>query len=248
MTNNLLVTALSSVAIGLVLLLVLWPSPARAAKLLVRWGVPDPDEAGIAEALRYLKRRRLVYPWVYIATPFALAGIMRSTGWSAVLVSLLVGAVVAELLAQRPRRGPRREAALTSRGVRDLLSPWSMGAWAVLTVAAVGVPVAALAGAPLPAMPPPGPALPLVMAVGATLAGIVIVALAVRRPPALLDRADEALRLRSAGVGAGLAMAALGVTGLGWNTGAGFGLFLLGMVGWLASTAPVRQVPVAPGT
>lgn len=243
MPQNVLVSALVTVGTGLVLLLLLWPTPDRAVKLLARWGVPDPDEAGRAEALRYLKRRRLVYPFVYVASGFALTGIMTSPGWSAILVSLLTGAVVAEVLAQRPRRGSVREAALTSPGVRDLLSPWTTGTWAVLAVAAIGVPAAALLGAPLPTMPPPGPVLPLVLAVGSTLAGILVVGLAVRRPPALLDRADEALRLRSARVGAGLAMAALGVSGLGWNTGAGAGLFLAGLVGWLATTARVRPVP-----
>lgn len=241
MTDLTWATIRVSLGIGLVLLLALWPTPERATRLLKRWGVADPDPAERAEALRYLKRRRLAYPWLYVASSLLLGQVLNDSGWTAVLVSLIVGAVLAELIAQRPPRGPVRVAPLTSPGVTDLVPRWALGLWAALAVVAIGAPVAVPAADP--ASPLAAPALAVGLAVAAAAAGIVVVALAVRRPPARIDRADAALRLRSARVGAGLSMAALGVVGADRGSAVGVALLLLGLLGWTWVTA---RIPVAP--
>lgn len=229
-----------SLGVGLVLLLALWPSPDRATRLLKRWGVPDPDEVERAEALRYLKRRRLAYPWLYVASSLVLGQVLGDSGWTAVLVSLIVGAVLAELIAQRPPLGPVRVAPLTSPGVTDLVPRWALGLWGVLAVVAIGAPTVLPPADPASSLATPAVAAGL--AVAAVAAGIVVVGLAVRRPPARIDRADAALRLRSARVGAGLSMAALGLVGGSRGSVVGIALVLLGLLGWMWVTA---RIPTA---
>src|SRR6184192_2138740 len=67
--DNVLAVALFSGLIGLAILIVLWPGEKHGKRLLERWGVPDPDPAEVALAVRYLKRRRLWYPWLFLALP-----------------------------------------------------------------------------------------------------------------------------------------------------------------------------------
>lgn len=252
MTDLTLATIGVSLAIGLVLLLALWPSPDRATRLLKRWGVADPDEAERAEALRYLKRRRLAYPWLYVASSLVLGQVLRGSGWAAVLVSLIVGAVLAELIAQRPPRGP---APSSSPAVTDLVPRWALGLWAALALVTIGIP--AVLPVSDPTSPLAAPAVAAGLAVAAVAAGAVIVGLAVRRPPARIDRADAALRLRSARVGAGLSMAALGLVGGSRGSVVGIALVLLGLLGWTWVTAripatpaddPARGEAIRPGT
>ena len=51
---------------GLVILAILWPTRRSGVRLLGRWGVADPSEAELAEALTYLRRRRFWYPWLFL--------------------------------------------------------------------------------------------------------------------------------------------------------------------------------------
>ena len=133
-------------AMGLVLLLILWPSPRKGERVLARWGVHDPSDAEVADAVGYLKRRRITYPWTFLAVS---AGYSTLTGddssfLSALLSALVVGALLAELWAQRPTRGAPRSALLVPRRMRDLVPLWSAGAFAVLFVVVVGTAVAAV--------------------------------------------------------------------------------------------------------
>ncbi|NBH10181.1 hypothetical protein GTY80_43930, partial [Amycolatopsis sp. SID8362] len=109
--DNVLAVALFTGLIGLAILIVLWPGEKHGKRLLERWGVPDPDAAEVALAVRYLKRRRLWYPWLFLALP----PLFGDTTTGSVVATLLLGGLLAELLAQRPARGPRREADLTPR-------------------------------------------------------------------------------------------------------------------------------------
>src|SRR3954447_18777959 len=103
--DNLFWVAVIMGVLGLTILIVLWPGEKHGKRLLTRWGVPDPDAAEVALAVRYLKRRRLWYPWLFLAIPPLLDD--KTTG--SILAVLLLGRLIAELLAQRPVRGPRRE-------------------------------------------------------------------------------------------------------------------------------------------
>jgi len=49
----------------LLLLVVLWPTDVNGRRLLKKWGVAEPSDEQVAEGVRYLKRRRLLYPWLY---------------------------------------------------------------------------------------------------------------------------------------------------------------------------------------
>jgi hypothetical protein len=229
--------------IGGGLLAVLWPGRRQGQRVLTRWGVDDPSGAEVADAVRYLKRRRLWYPWMFLAVSALVSSRGESGSWAATLLSTLVlGALLAEVVAQRPSRGLRREAALGPRSTKDVVSLWSMAAFAILAVVVVGVSALALAGAQwaLRLQPAPGPV--LVAALVVTVIGVGIVWLAVRRPAVGEPRADNALRLRSARVGAGLTMAALGV--LFSSGGSTTGQFVVGagVLCWIATVNPPRAL------
>lgn len=236
---NLMAQALTAGGIGLVLFIVLWPLPARATRLLERWGVAEPDGLETNEALRYLKRRRILYPGLYLTISLATSPYLQGNTdlWSTVLACLLVGGLLAEMTALRPQQAAGQEASLVRRRVRDLVPVWSIWTAGVLLGGLVALAVAAEMGA--------GPLLPshrwaLLLGFGAAATGAAVVWLAVRRPPMRQNRADEALRRRSARVGIGLAMAALGTIAASGGTVVGLALGVLGIVGWLAAIARVR--------
>ncbi|MEQ0558611.1 hypothetical protein ABJI51_05990 [Amycolatopsis sp. NEAU-NG30] len=214
---------------GLAILIVLWPGEKHGKRLLVRWGVPDPDAAEVALAVRYLKRRRLWYPWLFLAIP----PVLDSTGAGSIVATLLLGGLIAELLAQRPSRGPRREAELTPRTLLGIVPAWVLEL-AALAAAGSIVHLALTAQGRL-----------LAIAAGTIVVCAAIAALAVRRPAAGAPRADLALRCRSARVAIGLGIGA--GTAIGWP-GGDLGSFLVvvaGAAAFLAVTAPVKRLPAA---
>ncbi|MFD5826805.1 hypothetical protein [Lentzea sp. NPDC060358] len=70
-----LVNVVIAAVCGLVLLVLLWPVQSTAQRLLKRWDVPDPTPAQFEEAIRYLRRRRLLPPLL-----FAVVGFVPSWG------------------------------------------------------------------------------------------------------------------------------------------------------------------------
>jgi hypothetical protein len=227
--DNVVGVALLTGLIGLAILIVLWPGEKHGKRLLERWGVPGPDAAEVALAVRYLKRRRLWYPWLFLAIPPVIDG----TGVGTLLSTLLLGGLIAELLAQRPSRGPRREAVLAPRTLLGIVPAWALvlsglASAGAITHLALTQEWTALAAA-----------------VGTTVICWAITLLAVRRPPVGEPRADLALRCRSARVAIGLGIAACAA--VGWPAG-NLGSLLVAVAGvaaFLAVTAPVKQLPAA---
>ncbi|MEV5716019.1 hypothetical protein AB0L41_19155 [Amycolatopsis mediterranei] len=215
---------------GLAILIVLWPGKKHGKRLLKRWGVAEPDAGEVELAVRYLKRRRLWYPWLFLAIPPLLE---NETLAGSIFATLLLGGLIAELLAQRPSRGPRREAVLAPRTLRGIVPIWVL---VVSGLAAAGS-VAHLALTARWKL--------LAVAAGAVVICAVITALALRRPAVGAPRVDLALRCRSARVAIGLGIAACTV--IGWPAG-NFGSFLVvvaGLAAFLAVTAPVKRLPAA---
>ncbi|MFJ9785139.1 hypothetical protein ACIRSS_36595 [Amycolatopsis sp. NPDC101161] len=227
--DNVLGVALFAGLIGLAILIVLWPGEKHGKRLLVRWGVPDPDEAEVALAVRYLKRRRLWYPWLFLAIPTLL----DDGGVGSVVATLLLGGLIAEVLAQRPSRAPRREADLAPRTLSAIVPAWVL----VLGVLAAAGSVAHLVVTAQWKL--------LAFAAGTVVLCAAITALAVRRPAAGAARADLALRCRSARVAIGLGIGA--VTAIGWPGGnlVSFLMVIVGLAAFLAVTAPLKRLPAA---
>jgi hypothetical protein len=225
--DNVLAVAVFTGLIGLAILIVLWPGEKHGKRLLMRWGVPDPDAAEVALAVRYLKRRRLWYPWLYLAIP----PVLGDTTVSSILATLLLGGLLAELLAQRPARGPRREAVLVRRTLTDAVPVWALVLSGLASAGAI-VHLALTGRWTL-----------LAVVAGTTLLCWAITLLAVRRPAAGEPRADLALRCRSARVAIGLGIGTC--TALGWTAG-NLGSFLIvvaGIAAFLAVTAPLKRLP-----
>ncbi|WP_410574856.1 hypothetical protein [Amycolatopsis sp. cmx-4-61] len=225
--DNVLGVALFTGLIGLAILIVLWPGRKHGKRLLERWGVEEPDDGEIELAVRYLKRRRLWYPWLFLAIPPAL----DDAGAGTILATLLLGGLIAELLAQRPSRGPRREAVLAPRTLLGIVPAW------ILVLGGLAV-----AGSLLH-LGLTGQGKLLAVAAGTAVVSAAITLLAVRRPAAGAPRADLALRCRSARVAVGLGIGAC--TAVGWPVG-DFGSFLAvaaGLAAFLAVTAPAKRLP-----
>jgi hypothetical protein len=226
-------------AIGLVLLIALWPLPARAARLLERWGVAEPDADETNEALRYLKRRRVLYPALYVTISVGTSLYLPGAGvFSTVLASLLVGGLLAEIAALPSPQAIDQETSPGQRRVPDLVPVWSIWTAGVLLAGLLAMVAVSVVG---PERVVPDPWWALLLGLGAAATGAAIVRLAARRPSTGQSRADDALRLRSARVGIGLAMAALGAIAASGGAVVGLALGALGIVGWLATTAPVRR-------
>ncbi|QKV75509.1 hypothetical protein [Amycolatopsis sp. Hca4] len=227
--DNVLGVAVITGLVGLAILIVLWPGKKHGKRLLERWGVAEPDAAEVELAVRYLKRRRLWYPWLFLAIP----PLLGDGGTGTILATLLLGGLIAELLAQRPARGPRREAELAPRTLLGIVPAWIL-VLGGLAAAGSLLHLGLTAQWKL-----------LAVAAGTALVSAAITLLAVRRPAVGAARADLALRCRSARVAVGLGIGAC--TAVGWPVG-DFGSFLAvvaGLTAFLAVTAPAKRLPAA---
>lgn len=208
---------------GLVLLVVLWPTPQTGRRLLKKWHVHEPTDEQIAEAVRYLKRRRLLYPWLYLGV--GLLSDDRLKGGYDILVTVLAGTLLAELIALRPPRQRQREATLLPRRLFQIASPVLVGFYLFGVAVCAGFTgywhdwrlVFAL--------------LASVLVVG------VIMWSAVVRPASGDPQVDSALRTRSIHVSAGLGIALAGAL-------AGWWFALGGILMWvsMANTPPRERV------
>ncbi|SEP72379.1 hypothetical protein SAMN05216188_101290 [Lentzea xinjiangensis] len=200
------------VFVGLMLLVLLWPTAANGKRLLRKWEVPDPAEPQVQDAVRYLKRRRLLYPWLYPAIGYFTP---LGSGNGDLVATVLVGTLLAELLALRPPRHARREATLAPRELRGIASRYVLLTYVVLVVAAAVYHVVnrdwMAAG---------------VLGLSAVAVAVIIWA-AVARPASGDHVVDMALRTRSVHVSAGLGAAVAGVSVAGWP---GF----IGILAWVA--------------
>jgi hypothetical protein len=191
----------AAIAAGL-LLLVLWPTEHSGRRLLQTWGIPDPRQAQIAEAVRYLRQRRFLYVLFFLLFP-SLAGLADLPGIG-IYVPLLAGMLVAELVATlRPVSGVR-SASLDRRGWRDLVPRWAVHTTAFGALGTAAVAVAGILSGPGHAW------LALGYVVASLLFVAALVALAVRRPAVEDPAVDAALRTRTARVAVGIGFGWLG--------------------------------------
>lgn len=206
--------ALWAAGVGLVLLVALWPTRSTGKRLLRSWEVKDPTPAQIDDAIRYLKRRRLLYPWLIVGLTLVPIGIGRGAGSLAAIV--LGGTLLAELIAtQLHREGPHRVASLTPRGLFDIASQYVLIAYAAIVVTGLVLLVVDLRIGQIPA---------LVVSVAAVA---VVTWAAVARPADGDETVDRALRTRSVHVSAGLGAALVGAL-----VGGYFAFF--GLLAWVA--------------
>ncbi|MFD9702681.1 hypothetical protein [Lentzea sp. NPDC059081] len=208
-----LINVVIAAVYGLVLLVLLWPTQSTAKRLLKRWEVPDPTPEQFAEAIRYLKRRRLLYPVLFVAV--ALVPKWVDSHLQLVVVGL-AGTLLAELLALRTRRDALRTATLTPRGLFDIASKWVLGAYVLIVAGAAAYLVHAQQWGRLPWL-----------ALSAAAVAVIIWA-AVARPAGGEQVVDVALRTRSVHVSAGLGAALAGVM---IDQGA---IGLVGILAWIA--------------
>ncbi|MFJ8960281.1 hypothetical protein ACIRG5_12930 [Lentzea sp. NPDC102401] len=207
-------------AVGVFLLIMLWPTASTGRRLLRKWQVRDPSDAQVEDAIRYLKRRRLLYPWLYVTIGFVPMNGDDST--TQFLVVVLAGTLLAELLALRVPREGRRVASLAPRGLSDIAAKGVLISYPVV-VLAMAVPLviweqwARLGWLAL-----------------SVLVVAVIVWAAVARPAIGDEIVDLALRTRSVHVSAGLGAGMAGVLVHG----------LLGFVGILAWIAIANTKPM----
>lgn len=185
---------------GLVVLLVLWPGERQGRRLLLRWGVGHPSDQDVMDAVRYLKRRRLWYPWLFLLLPGlaalgTLGGMTRTDDSLWMIVwTVLLGGLLGELFALRPVPSEHRQAMLTPRRVVDLVPVWAL---VLLGLATVGGLLRYGIGRHWPEAG---------VVVLCAVAAVVIVALAATRPAAGDPVVDLVLRTRSARVATGLAI------------------------------------------
>ncbi|MCS7480714.1 hypothetical protein ACFFQW_23770 [Umezawaea endophytica] len=231
----------TSAFVGVMLLIALWPTDKTAAQVLRKWNVADPTPAQVAESKVYLKRRRLLYPWLFLAIGYAKARLLPlEDGYftAQVLTTVLAGMLLAELIAAvRPSKGVRRVAVLVPRRVRDLVPTWGLIAYftgvdVVVVLLALTRPVA------VPA---------LVLLAFCVLASTGAIVLAVKRPTSGDEVVDDAFRLRSARVALGLGMAMTGLLVTSADVG-GFAVLALCLVliglGWGLVSPPRAEAPV----
>lgn len=205
---------------GLVLTVVLWPTPSTGKRLLKKWQVADPTEAQVTDAVRYLRKRRLLYPWIYLAGAF---GPDFGDDMTHLVIIVLGGALLAELIALRPPRSSQRVASLTPRGLTDIASKGVLLSYVVI---ALGVLVHLGVQQQWQRM--------VWLAVSVAVVAVIIWA-AVARPATGDERVDMALRTRSVHVSAGLGAA------VAWALVPGkFGF--IGILVWIAiaNTKPQR--------
>jgi hypothetical protein len=159
--QNTLVPALISAA---VLLLVLWPTRHSGTRVLKNWGIGDPAEPQVTEAVRYLRRRRFLSVALFVVLP--LAGLLWRTADDSgtpgsLFVPLLAAMLIAELIATLRPVGGVRVASLDRRTWRDLVPRWAIGTMLLLTALAISFGVLGLAAQPwvnryVAALPPDG--------------------------------------------------------------------------------------------
>lgn len=206
--------ALWAAGVGLFLLLALWPTRSTGKRLLKSWRVQDPTSAQIEDAIRYLKRRRFLYPWIFVGLTFVPLGSGRGVGSFAAIV--LGGTLLAELIAtQLHREGSQRVATLTPRGLFDIANQYVLISYAAIVAIGVVLLVVDLRIVQLPALVVSLAAVALVMWA------------AVARPADGDEVVDRALRTRSVHVSAGLGAAVVGAL-----VGGGFGFFCV--LAWVA--------------
>ncbi|WP_394614834.1 hypothetical protein JNUCC0626_34025 [Lentzea sp. JNUCC 0626] len=185
---------LVSAGVGLLLLMFLWPTQSTGKRLLKSWKVTDPTPAQIDDAIRYLKRRRLLYPVLFVGMSFLPFASGRGLGSLAAVV--LGGTLLAELIAVAlPREGRERVASLTPRGLFDIGSQYVLGAYAAIVVITLVWLLVHLDIAQLPVF---------VVSVAAVAA---VWWAAVARPADGDEVVDRALRTRSVHVSAGIGAA-----------------------------------------
>ena len=196
-------------AFGVTLFFVLWPDRKAAVRVL---------------------RRRLWYPPLFIGLGFLPTPSDDNTVvW--VVATVMIGGLLAEALALRPPKQPRREALLAPRDARDLVPWWALALFAGLAVAALARQGLERSwGA-------------FAVAAGASAVTVLVVAFALRRPASGPALVDQALRRRSARVATGLGIATtavLAIPSAGPLSGLP-GLLALGLA-WavLSPTKPVR--------
>lgn len=201
-------TVLPAVIAAAVLLLVLWPTQRSGQRLLRTWGVPDPRADQVAEAVRYLRQRRILYVAGFVLLP-PLFGLVRTdAGSTGVFVALLVALLVAEGVAALRPAGGVRVARLDRRGWQDLVPRWAVLVMAVMSVVTVAVAGYGLTQERDTWTGGDTSAVALVhLAVCIALVGL-LVHLAVRRPSVRDEQVDAALRTRTARVAVGI--------GFGW--------------------------------
>ncbi len=221
--------------LGLAILIVLWPGQRQGKRVLKRWGVDEPFDAEVAVAVQYLKRRRFWYPWLWLGLPVLSKLIWRdlpdSNTLSSIFATLLSGGLLAELFAQRPTRGRRREALLEPRGILDFVPAWALVVAGITELAAIVNLAFTVAG------------VRLVLALVAVAASWLIVLLAVRRPAEATERVDLALRCRSARVALGLGIGS--ASGLAWVGGdfTSFLCFVVSLAAFIAIASPPGKLP-----
>jgi len=220
--------------VGLAMLVLLWPNEKSARKVLGKWGIEEPEADEIAVAVRYLRRRRLWYPWLFLLLPVLWksgSGLPDPGTAGAVGGTLLLGGLLAELFAQRPSRGARREAVLEPRGLVDFAPVWMLIVSGVVELAAFGFSVSR------------GQWVVLGVSVGAVAVSWLIVLLAVRRPAEGGRRVDLVLRCRSARVALGLGIGTAAVVCWSVNSFATLLGFVISVAALLAIASPPRRLP-----
>ncbi|WP_020661812.1 hypothetical protein [Amycolatopsis benzoatilytica] len=226
--DSAIAVAISTGVVGLIVLIVLWPNEKQGTRLLVKWGVPNLAADQVSVAVRYLRRRRFWYPWLFIGLPLIphAEDLARAHGLGSIVFVALFGGLIAEVLAQRSSREPRKEALLAPRGVLDFAPLWT------IIVAGLATGIAAVHLAVQGQWPQTA------VILGSAAVSWLIVLLAVRRPAAGDPEADLALRTRSARVALGLSVGTTGT--LGWSVGtmSAFIAFVATIAAFLAIVGP----------
>jgi hypothetical protein len=229
--------------VGVMLLIALWPTEKTAAKVLRKWHVPDPTPAQVAESKAYLKRRRLLYPWLFVAISYGSSRVFPARDFFVVeiLMTVLAGMLLAELIAaMRPSRGARRVAVLVPRRVRDVVPAWGLVVFGVSVVS-----VLVLLSLSRPVVP-----VAFVFLAFCAVAVCGAILLAVRRPTSGDEAVDEVLRARSGRVALGLGVATAGLLATS-TTIVGYPVFALCLVliglGWNLVSPPPRAELLARG-
>ncbi|MGW4489115.1 hypothetical protein ACWEOE_35425 [Amycolatopsis sp. NPDC004368] len=231
--DNVVPVAIVCGLFGLAILFVLWPGRRQGARLLAKWGVPDATPDQVSVAVLYLRRRRFWYPWLFVGLPFipGARDFADANDVSAIMTVLLLGGLIAEVLAQRPAPSARREAVLAPRGILDFAPKWAI----------VVTSLAALAAAVHLAVT--GQWTLFGVTAAATVVAWGVVLLAVRRPATGDPDVDLALRCRSARVALGLATGMCATTGWSGSNLASFLAFVVTLAAFIAIATPPRKLP-----